>query len=107
MDLLVLHPMLWSEVAMTNEKEKLRYISTDHKTFCIKHRLHSVTYSLCPECFDEREAVIKELVEAAKRALETIVKEWAYTDEGGTNVDIEVLQLKAAISRAERWGERK
>lgn len=43
------------------------YISTDHKTFCLKHRSHSVSYSCCPDCF---EGIKEELSQAKKEAEE-------------------------------------
>ncbi len=32
-----------------------KYTSTDHQFFCVKHRSHSVTYSLCPDCYEDLE----------------------------------------------------
>lgn len=49
------------------------YLSTDHETFCVKHRSYSVTYSLCPVCYGEIDSLRREN-EICREALQKIKK---------------------------------
>lgn len=73
------------------------YISTDHKTFCLKHRSHSVSYSCCPDCFEgikEELSQAKDELDGSKTTIKYLQKAIKDLDELLLGAKKEIAELK-------------